>query len=411
VAINFLDMYIPTLDQAQKIIKQYGSPVYATDPAYIRQKSERFLQAFSRFNTKIFYAIKANYNPHIVKKVKESGIYGIDAVSPNEIRLALELGYKAEQIIYTPSNPSDEEIQYAGEKGVLQNLGSLSELERFGERFPGQAVSIRICPEVGEGESEKVTTGQTESKFGIPLSDLEAVKTITEKYKLKLIGIHSHIGSGFYGAYAFRTSIEAVCKVAKNFDSIEFLDFGGGFGVPYHPEKPEIDLEQFAEAIEGPIHDFNQFTGREVEVRLEPGKFLVGRSTVLLTTVTTLKEKGGVTFVGTDSGFHNLIRPAMYDAYHHVVNLSKPHAPKKLVQVVGNVCETCDIFNKGIELGMPEEGDVLAILVAGGYGAAMSSNYNIREYIAEVMVEEDAIQLIRKKQTYEQVMEDFISPY
>ena len=401
-------MFIPTLDQAQKIIKQYGSPVYATDPNYIHQKAKRFLKAFSRFNTKIFYAIKANYNPHIVKKIKEAGIYGIDAVSPNEIRLALELGYEPEQIIYTPSNPSDGEIQYTGDKGILQNLGSLSELERFGQRFPGQKVSIRICPEVGEGESEKVTTGQTESKFGIPLNDLEAVKAITSKYDLKLIGIHSHIGSGFYGAYAFKTSVEAVCEVAKQFDSIEFLDFGGGFGVPYHPDKPEIDLDQFAEAIESSIQTYNQNTGREVEIRLEPGKFLVGRSTVLLTTVTTLKEKGGVTFLGLDSGFHNLIRPAMYDAYHHVVNLSKLDAPKKLVQVVGNVCETCDIFNKGIEMGDPKECDILAILVAGGYGSAMSSNYNIRETIAEVMVEGDDITLTKKKQTYEQVMENYI---
>lgn len=401
-------MFIPTFQQAQKIISQYGSPVYVTDPTIIQQKVEVLLKAFSKFNLKIFYALKANYNPHIVRKIKEAGIYGIDAVSPNEIRLTLELSYNLEQIIFTPSNPTDEEIEYAGKLGVLQNLGSLSELERFGKLFPGQNVSIRICPEVGAGEFDKVTTGQTESKFGIALSELEEVKSIATKYNLKIIGIHSHIGSGFYEAEVFRKSVEAVCEVARNFEHIEFLDFGGGFGVQYHPDKPEINLEDFAKAIEEPIEKFNREVGKKIEIRIEPGKFLVARSTVLLSKITTIKQKGDTTFVGLDSGFHNLIRPAMYDAYHHVVNVSKMDATKKLVQVVGNVCETCDVFNKGIEMGEPEEGDIVAILVAGAYGSSMSSNYNIREGIPEVMVEGDKIILTKKRQIYEQVMENFI---
>lgn len=401
-------MFIPSLSQAQKILSEQSSPVYVTDPRIIQQKAEALLKAFSKFNLKIFYALKANYNPHIVRKIKEAGIYGIDAVSPNEIRLALELGYGPEQIIFTPSNPSDEEIQYAGEKGVLQNLGSLSELERFGKLFPGQNVSIRICPEVGAGESEKVTTGQTESKFGISMTDLQKVKELASNYNLKIIGIHSHIGSGFYKAEVFRKSVEAVCEVARNFEHIEFLDFGGGFGVQYHPDKPEINLGDFAKAIEEPIEKFNQEMAKEIEIRIEPGKFLVARSTILLTKITTIKEKDETTFVGLDSGFHNLIRPAMYDAYHHIVNLSKIDSPKKLVQVVGNVCETCDVFNKGIEIGEPEEGDIVAILVAGAYGSSMSSNYNIREGISEVMVVDEKIILTKKRQTYEGVMREFV---
>ncbi len=401
-------MFIPTLSQAQKIVDELGSPVYVTDPTIIHQKAETLLRAFSTFNLKIFYALKANYNPHIVRNIKEAGIYGIDAVSPNEIKLALELGYRPEQIIFTPSNPSYEEIEYAGEKGVLQNLGSLSELRRFGQRFPGQHVSIRICPEVGAGESEKVTTGQSESKFGIALGDLEEVKKILLEFNLKLVGIHSHIGSGFYEAEVFGKSIQAVCQVARQFGSVEFLDLGGGFGVQYHPDKPEINLTAFAEVLQPLIDQFNQDTGKNIEIRIEPGKFLVARSTVLLSKITTIKQKGNVTFVGLDSGFHNLIRPAMYDAYHHIVNVSKMNAPKKLVQVVGNVCETCDVFNKGIELGDPQEGDILAILVAGAYGSSMSSNYNIREGIPEVMVEGDKISLTKKRQTYEGVMEGFV---
>ena len=401
-------MFIPTHTQAKDITDTFGSPVYVTDAAILKQKANVMLEAFSDFNLKIFYAMKANYNPALVRKIKEAGIYGIDAVSPNEIRLALELGYQPQQIIFTPSNPSDEEIKYAGEKSVLQNLGSLSELRRFGKQFPSHNVSIRICPEVGAGESEKVTTGQTESKFGIALVDLGEVKKILSEFNLKLVGIHSHIGSGFYEAEVFRKSVEALCHLARDFESVEFLDLGGGFGVQYHPDKPEIDLTAFAAAIREPIDQFNQDTGKNIEIRIEPGKFLVARSTVLLSTITTIKQKGGVTFVGLDSGFHNLIRPAMYGSYHHVVNLSKMQAPTVPVQVVGNVCETCDVFNQNIELGQPEEGDIVAILVAGGYGSSMSSNYNIRETVAEVMVEGDQIILTKKRQTYEEVMGSFI---
>ena len=400
-------MFIPALEQATNIVDKYGSPIYVTDAHVIKNKVSNILKAFSKFDFKIFYALKANFNPCIVKVIKGSGAYGINTISPNEIKLALKLGYKTKQIIFTPSNPSDEEIFYAGKLGVLQNLGSLSELKRFGENFPGQKVSIRICPEIGAGESSKVTTGQSESKFGISLEDISTVKDICSKYNLYMAGIHSHIGSGFYDPIAFMQSVKVVCDVAKEFSNISFLNFGGGFGVQYHPHKQDIDLSEYAKNIEGTINNFVKYNKKNIELRIEPGKFLVSQSTALLTKITTIKEKDGIVFVGVDSGFNNLIRPAMYGAYHHIVNISRED-DKKLVRVVGNVCETCDIFNKEIEIANPHEGDILAILVAGGYGSSMSSNYNLREIVPEVLIDGNKVKLTRKKQTFEQIVENFI---
>lgn len=402
-------MFIPTLDLAQKVVDAYGTPIYLTDTQVIKDKANMMKKAFANLNLKIFYAIKANFNPHIIKIIKESGIYGVDAVSLNEVRLALELGYEVKQIIFTPSNPSNEDILYVGKLGILQNLGSISEVERFGKFFPGQEISIRICPEIGAGESRKVATGNKESKFGVSMEDIDTIKKVCKRCNLQIVGIHSHIGSGFYDPKIFKKSVEAVCNIAKGFECIKFLDFGGGYGVQYDPNEYPIDLSDFSTAIETTINEFTESYGREVELRIEPGKFLVSQSTVLITKITTIKEKSGIIFIGVDSGLHNLIRPAMYGTYHNIINVSRKSSIKKTVQVVGNVCESGDVFNEKIEIDDPQEGDILVILTAGGYGSSMSSNYNLHEFIPEVFVVDGKIKLTKIRQTFEQIMHNFIN--
>ena len=400
-------MFIPKLSEISSILKEHGTPIFITDAETIRQQASIMQKAFQDLNTKFFYAIKANFNPHIVKIIKESGITGIDAVSPNEVSLALELGYKSDEIIFTPSNPSDEEMKFVGEKGVLQNLGSLSELRRFGQIFPGKKVSIRICPEIGAGENSKITTGQQNSKFGIMMEELPEVKNICTKYDLKMVGIHSHIGSGFYKVDEFKLSVQAVCAVANNFPSIEFLDFGGGFGVNYHLGKSDINLANFSQEIKPIIEKFEQENGQKIEIRLEPGKFLVSNSTAFIMQATTIKQKDNDIFIGCDAGFGQYIRPAMYESWQDFVNLSNPTGEKIKVQIAGNVCETCDIFNAGVSLPKPKEGDILAMLVAGGYGSSMSSNYNLRPNCPEILLDKGNYKLIRKTQSYQQIMENF----
>ncbi len=404
-------MFIPNKSQIDPIVEAYGSPVFVTDAAVIRTQAKYLLEVFEGMNMKMFYAVKANFNPSVVKVIKDSGIYGIDAVSPNEVQMALELGYTPDQIIFTPSNPSTAEIKEVSEKGVLQNLGSLSELKRLGEVARGSKVSIRICPEVGGGEFDKVNTGGMNTKFGITMDDIEAVRAVCTEYDLKLVGIHSHIGSGFYEPEGFASSVEAVCEVARKFETTEFVDFGGGFGVQYDPNKAEIDLSQFAESIKPIIASYESDTQKTLELRIEPGKILVSQSTVLCTTVTTLKAKGDDIFVGINSGFANYMRPAMYGAYQHFVNVSNPDGAMQKVQIAGNVCETCDIFNHGLDINTVREGDVLAMLVAGGYGSAMSSNYNLRPTLPEVMIDGDSVKLTRKGQSYEDIMNSYITQW
>lgn len=400
--------FVPSRGQMERIVKKFGTPTFVTDASTLHNRVRSMRSAFSIVGGKIFYALKANYNPHIVSVIKRAGAFGIDAVSPYEVRWALTLGFLPKQILFTGNSISDEEMRFVASLGVRQNVGSLSELERFGRLFPGEEISIRLSPGIGAGENEKISTGGKGTKFGIIADQFEEVKKILDHFHLRLVGIHSHIGSGFYDTRAFSNSVKAVCSVAKSFSSLEFLDFGGGYGVQYYPEKKNIDLSDFARSIQREIQDFSEVNGKRVDVYLEPGKYLVAQSTILLVTVTTVKEKNGKIFVGTDSGFNHLIRPAMYGAYHHVVNISGSRRRKKRVSVVGNVCETCDTFNDSILLNNPREGDILAILTAGAYGASMSSNYNMRPMAAEVLIDGEKIQLTRRRQSFESIVDDFI---
>lgn len=399
-------MFVPTKEQTESVAEQFGTPTFVTDNDTLTIQVQKMRDAFGN-DAKVFYAIKANYNPHIVKALKDAGVHGIDAVSLGEIRLALELGFPPDRIIYTPSNPSTEELHAAGEYGVMQNLGSLSELRRYVELFPNSTVSVRICPEVGAGEFEGMITGGVESKFGISLSEVEAAKELTDAGDVRIVGVHCHIGSGFYESLAFRKAVEAVCTVAETFSDVSFIDLGGGFGVSYRPGQDEVDIAALAKASHEALAYFNKRTGRKLELYLEPGKFLVASSTALLSRVTTMKDKGGRTFVGLDTGFNHLVRPTMYGAYHHIVNVSKPGGAMRPCVVAGNLCETGDVLNRDIELADPEEGDLLAILVAGGYGSSMSSNYNMRELAAEVLITDGEPKLTRKRQKYEDMLSLF----
>ncbi len=402
------DIYIPSKKILDKVVQSYQTPILLTSAQTIRERAKQMIDGFSSLNTKIFYAIKANYNPSIVQLIKSAGIDGIDAVSPFEVRLALENGFSPEQIMFTGNNVSDEEMQWVGEQNVLQNIGSLSELERFGRFFPKHKVSVRFSPQIGAGEFDHVVTGGDDTKFGISHSDFHRVKELLEKYQLKLSGLHMHMGSGFYCPDTFWQAASMLIQVAKDFKDLDFLDFGGGFGVNYTPNQSKLNLKAFAGAIEDLIYDFDKQNGKAIEIRIEPGKFLVSESTVLLAKVTGIKEKGGLCFVGINTGMNTLIRPAMYGAYHHIINFSNAGASKKFYRVVGNICESGDLFHKNIELSEVREGDILAILNAGAYTSSMSSNYNLRPFVAELLLDEDELKLTRKKQSYEQILENYL---
>lgn len=398
------EIYIPSLEMAQQVADQYGTPTYITNADTLRDRVMRMRTALAWPKLGIFYAIKSNFNPAVVKVLRDEGV-GIDAVSPFEVEYALRLGFPEEKIIFTGNNSSDEEIRMVSEKDVLLNIGSLSELERYGKMFSGKSVSIRLTPDVGAGESEKVETGWDFTKFGVLISDFPKAEGIIKKYNLKLVGVHCHIGSGFYNPEDFSEAAKQILDVAIHFPHLDFVDFGGGFGVRYFPNQKGLDLDIAYELVKPHLEAFSEKNGKIIEVRVEPGKYLVTESTCLLVQVTTVKPHGDHIFIGVNSGFNHLIRPAMYGNYHHALNITNPDDEIITVSLVGNVCETCDVFNKKLKISNPREGDLLAIISAGAYGQVQSSLYNMRPYAVEVMVDGGAIELVRKRQGLEEMLE------
>jgi diaminopimelate decarboxylase len=328
--------------------------------------------------------MKANSNPSLLKILREEGS-SIDAVSEFEVRFALESGFEPQQIIFTGNNNSLAEIEYCMEQEVSVNLGSLVLLEKFGQRFPQTSVSVRINPGIGAGHHANCITGGPDSKFGIYHDQIDAALALATKYKLILNGVHSHIGTGIFSAEPMLEAMEMILAVAEKFPDLEFIDFGGGFGIPYRPEQKALDMKDLSQKMTRRFTEFRQCYGREISMKIEPGKLLVGPAGILLTTVTNITDTPKHRFVGVDSGFN----------------------------VVGYICESGDIFSRSgdeIERKLPSPviGERLAFLDAGAYGFSMSSQYNSRPRPAEVLVNQGQSRLIRRAETFEDLAQFFV---
>lgn len=394
---------------AESLAEEFGTPLYVYDEAVIRARCGELREAFRAAEPEFHYAVKANFNPSLLRIVKEEG-FGIDAVSPHEARLALELGFQPGQILFTGNNTSEEDLSYCIQRGVPVNLGSLDEVERYGRLAPGGTISVRINPDVGAGHHAHVITGGPHSKFGIYATEREGLGQALARHRLRLCGIHAHIGSGILRSDDMLTAMEIVLREAGRFEELEFIDFGGGFGVPYRPEEKRLALAELGSAMAGRFLEFRRAYGRPVRMKLEPGRYVVAESGTLLARVTTVKTTPRHTFVGTDSGFNHLVRPVMYGAYHGIVNASRMQGEARAVVVAGNICESGDVFTQGEDgledraLTLPRIGDVLAILDAGAYGMSLSSQYNLRPRPAEVLVRAEEARLIRRRESYEDLL-------
>jgi diaminopimelate decarboxylase len=387
---------------AEELAEEYDTPLYVYEEDKIREQYHRLYDSITWPKKKVLFACKANSNLAILKVLKEEGC-GIDAVSPGEVYTALKVGFKKEDIMFTGNNVRDDEMKYVHEQGVLINVESLDQLERFGKMFPGSEVAIRINPDVGAGFNSHVITGGPDSKFGVYYDRMGDAKEIAEKYDLKIVGIHSNIGSGILNPEDYKNAMEMVMKTAKNIDGLQFIDFGGGIGVPYKPTDKEIDIEKFGEETSKLFSDFCEGYGKELTIMFEPGKYLMTSPGFLLTRVNTLKRNPKHQFVGTDTGFNHLIRPILYGAYHGIINASNVEDEKEKVLVVGNICESGDIFTQDgegpvdREISRVRRGDILAITSAGAYGMAQACPYNSRPLPAEVMVKDGKARLIRER--------------
>lgn len=392
-----------------KLASLYGTPLFVYDGDMVK-KCYRDLYDFIPCPTlQIHYALKANYNIGLLKLLRDEGA-GIDAVSPAEVELALRLGFAKDKIIYTANNMTEAEFEKVCATGVIMNIGSLSRLRKISEKHPGMKLCLRFNPDVCDGDSIHTMTAGALTKFGILLDDLEEVKKIVKAGDLHVVGLHEHTGSGLQHAESVYTAMGKIMDIAtpENFPELEFLDFGGGFKVPYQPDEARIDYVAMGRKIAGLFADFCKSYGRELTMRFEPGKYLVAESGVLLTEVNTLKRNRERLIAGCNSGFPQLIRPMLYGAYHIINNLSNPDGELHAYDVCGNICETGDRFAEQRELPEIREYDILAIRNAGAYCYAMGGIYNLRSMPGEVVLSGGKVIYRRKRLTDAEMIDNIL---
>lgn len=394
-------------EQFLQIAKEFGTPVYIYHAEKIKTQYEKLVNAFSVLDTRIFYACKALTNINILKYINSIGC-NIDCSSINEVKLALHAGAAPQNVLYTSNGIAFDEIEEAVAAGVHVNIDSLSNLQKFGKKYGhSYPVGIRIRPNIMAGGNLKISTGHSKSKFGIPVEQLDELKRIVAENNIHIRTLHLHTGSEIKEVDVFIKGIEVLFELMPHFPELEVLDLGGGFKVPYHPSEKEIGVAAIAEGLKKAFDEHPTADHRKLQVWFEPGKFLVCEAGYLLTQVNVLKESNGVTIAGVNSGLNHLIRPMMYDAYHHITNISNPKGNEQHYMITGYICET-DTFANDRLLNEVREGDYLLFHNAGAYGFEMSSNYNSRYKPAEVLVKDGKANLIRKREEWNDLLKNQI---
>jgi len=385
------------------LAKEFGTPLYVYDAAKIVEQINTLKSAYAAADVKVKYAAKALTNISILKLMRKNGV-GVEAVSLGEVYLAQQAGYKPDEITFTPSGVDFSEIEEGVNLGVAINIDNLSTLQKFGEKYKGGYVcGIRLNPNIMAGGNIKISTGHSNSKFGISVLQLQEILELVKKYSLQVAGLHIHTGSDIKETEAFLKTAETLFTTAVHFPDLKFIDFGSGFKVAYKDGDVVTDVQDLGSRLTKAFNEFCEQYGRKLELWLEPGKFLVSEAGTLLVQVNVVKPTPTVTFAGVNSGLNHLIRPMMYDSYHHIINVSNTKGNKKLYTVVGYICET-DTFGSDRELNEVREGDILAFKNAGAYGFSMASNYNSRPKPAEVLIIDGQAKLIRERQKIEDLL-------
>lgn len=390
-----------------ELAEKYDSPLYVYDVEKIESQYHRLKNAFSDVaQLRINYAAKALSNINILKVFNQLGS-GLDTVSIQEVKLGLKAGFNASDIIYTPNGVSMEEIEAVARLGVQINIDNLSILELFGQEHPDTPVCVRINPHIMAGGNSKISVGHIDSKFGISIYQVPLIKRIVENTGMSINGIHMHTGSDILDIDTFLRASEILLDVVKQFENIEFVDFGSGFKVPYKEGDISTDIEQLGVQLSQRFNDFCNEYGKEVALMFEPGKFLVSEAGYFLANVNVIKQTTSTVFAGIDSGLNHLIRPMLYDAYHHIINLSNPAGRERYYSIVGYICET-DTFGSNRRISEIREGDILCFKNAGAYCFSMASNYNSRYRPAEVLIKNGADYLIRKRENFDDLIQNQI---
>ena len=354
---------------------------YVYDSESLR-RSARSLSTLKNVD-RVLYAVKANFNRALLQTLDDEGV-DFECVSPGEVEWLEEVipNLDLSRILFTPNFAPRSEYEWGFRKGLMVTLDNLYPLQAWPDVFSGKRIFVRVDPGQGRGHHEHVKTAGVHSKFGIPRFEIEELERLAGAAGTEIIGIHAHSGSGILDPDAWRAVAAELVKVALRFPSVEYIDLGGGLGVPEKPGDIAFDLERFDENLGEIRESYPQY-----RLWVEPGRFLVAQAGVLLTRVTQTKGKGDMRYVGVGTGMNSLIRPALYGAYHEIVNLTRlPDAASEMVTVVGPICETGDRLGTDRLMPPTQEGDVILIANAGAYGYVMSSHYNRREVAPEVVI-------------------------
>ncbi len=387
---------------------EFGSPLYVYDANKIKYQYNRLVRSFKSVkNLQLNYAVKALSNISILKYLIDLGS-GIDAVSIQEVHLALKGGINPEKIIYTPNGVSMNEIKFASELGVKINIDNLSVLEDFGNSHPEIPICIRINPHIMAGGNSNISVGHIDSKFGISIHQIPHLKRIVENTKIRINGVHMHTGSDILDIDVFLRAAEILFETANNFKDLDFIDFGSGFKVPYYPGDSETNIEELGKKLSKRFNLFCKSYGKNLTLIFEPGKFLVSEAGKFICKVNSIKQTTSTVFAQVDSGFNHFLRPMMYGANHHIENISNPYDTERYYSIVGYICET-DTFASNRKVSTISIGDLLCFNNAGAYCHTMSSNYNSRYRPAEVLYINNQLKLIRKRENFDDLIRNQIN--
>lgn len=394
----------------ERLVREYGSPLYVYNEDIIRRQMARVAGVITKYPYTANYSVKANTNIHILRLALAEGL-NCDAMSIGEIRLLQKAGFPNERIFFVPNNVSEEELRVAIDEGILTSLDSLSQLELYGTLNPGGECAVRLNPGIGAGHSEKVVTGGKRTKFGIASEELDGIFGLAARFGLRIVGINQHIGSLFMDPQPYLDAVSSLLRLAVRFPGLRFLDFGGGYGIPYHKleGEAEYDMAAFRERLLPILDRFVSEYGGAPLFKSEPGRYCVAEGGVILGRVHALKQNAGRKYAGTDIGMNVLVRPSMYDSWHDIEVLRGgrllPRADMEEVTVTGNICESGDLLAKDRLLPRLRRGDLLCVLDSGAYGYSMCSSYNSRPRPAELMIGRDGnVRQIRRRETIEDLM-------
>ena len=387
---------------------EFGSPLYVYDANKIKYQYNRLVKSFKSVkNLQLNYAVKALSNISILKYLIDLGS-GIDAVSIQEVHLALKGGINPEKIIYTPNGVSMDEIKFASELGVKINIDNLSVLEDFGNSHPEIPICIRINPHIMAGGNSNISVGHIDSKFGISIHQIPHLKRIVENTKIRINGVHMHTGSDILDIDVFLRAAEILFETANHFEDLDFIDFGSGFKVPYYPGDSETNIEELGKKLSKRFNLFCKSYGKNLTLIFEPGKFLVSEAGKFICKVNSIIQTTSTVFAQVDSGFNHFLRPMMYGANHHIENISNPDDTERYYSIVGYICET-DTFASNRKISTISIGDLLCFNNAGAYCHTMSSNYNSRYRPAEVLYINNQLKLIRKRENFDDLIRNQIN--